>query len=184
LAKFVTLTEIAPHNGISFAQQGVLLPGHVSLDVNAHGIVDYDVFASIYNLGKMALLISWKDAKVADSRTPGKTDAVGTMRHRNIRIVRDYGRFDRHEAPQYYAVVKGQETKHPAPTHNAAATAKCDARTWRKPAQNEVQDTAETRPKPQRCTDGRRKGAKHVRTRLQSGRDCWYLRAKHLQGHR
>jgi hypothetical protein len=29
--------------------------------------------------------------------------------------VRDYGRFDRREAPQFYPDVKGGETKHPAP---------------------------------------------------------------------
>jgi hypothetical protein len=37
LAKFVTLTEIAPHNGISFAQQGVLLPGHQASRADAQG---------------------------------------------------------------------------------------------------------------------------------------------------
>jgi hypothetical protein len=31
--------------------------------------------------------------------------------------VRDYGRFDRREAPQFYPDVSGAETKHPAPAH-------------------------------------------------------------------
>jgi hypothetical protein len=31
--------------------------------------------------------------------------------------VRDYGRFDRREAPQFYPDVKGGETKHPKPKH-------------------------------------------------------------------
>jgi hypothetical protein len=34
-----------------------------------------------------------------------------------VRIVRDYGRFDRREAPQFYPDVKGVETKHPEPAH-------------------------------------------------------------------
>jgi len=34
--------------------------------------------------------------------------------------VRDYGRFDRREAPQFYPDVKGAETKHPEPAHKGA----------------------------------------------------------------
>jgi hypothetical protein len=44
-------------------------------------------------------------------------DGISKLRHRRIRVVRDYGRFDRREAPQFYADVKGAETKHPAPAH-------------------------------------------------------------------
>jgi hypothetical protein len=36
---------------------------------------------------------------------------VEKLRHRKIRIVRDYGRFDRREAPQYYAGVKDAPAK-------------------------------------------------------------------------
>jgi hypothetical protein len=31
--------------------------------------------------------------------------------------VRDYGRFDRREASQFYLDVNGAETKHPTPAH-------------------------------------------------------------------
>lgn len=38
------------------------------------------------------------------------------LRHRKVRVVRDYGCFDRREAPQFYEdVIKGRETKHPEP---------------------------------------------------------------------
>jgi hypothetical protein len=33
-------------------------------------------------------------------------------RVRRVRIVRDYGKYDRREAPQYYADAKGGETLH------------------------------------------------------------------------
>ena len=33
-------------------------------------------------------------------------------RLRRVRIVRDYGMFDRREAPQFYPDAKGAETKH------------------------------------------------------------------------
>jgi hypothetical protein len=80
-----------------------------------YGVVDYDVFASIYSPGKFAPLVSWKDAKSANPWTPIRTKEIQTLRHRKVRIVRDYGMFDRRESPQFYPDSKGQETKHPEP---------------------------------------------------------------------
>jgi hypothetical protein len=47
---------------------------------------------------------------------------AGTLRHRDrlrrkarvrrVRIVRDFGKYDRRDAPQYYANAKGGETLH------------------------------------------------------------------------
>ena len=39
-------------------------------------------------------------------------DGIETLRHRKVRVVRDYGRFDRREAPQFYEDVKGRTTLH------------------------------------------------------------------------
>ena len=75
------------------------------------------MYASIYNPGKLALLVSWKDAEAADAWLPRKIDGVEKLRHRKVRVVRDYGRFDRREAPQYYEDVKGRETLHAKPAH-------------------------------------------------------------------
>ena len=114
-AKIVTFTEITPSRGAAFAAQIDLLPNHLGLDVGGDAVVEHDVYASIYNPGKLALLVSWKDSKAADAWSPRKIDGMDELRHRKIRIVRDYGRFDRREAPQFYPDVKGAETKHPAP---------------------------------------------------------------------
>jgi heme-degrading monooxygenase HmoA len=111
-AKVVTLTEITPHKGTTFGSQVDLLPAHVGLDLSHGGIIEHDVWASIYNPGKLALLISWIDAKAADGWSPKKIDGMDKLRHRTIRVVRDYGRFDRREAPQYYPDIKGRETLH------------------------------------------------------------------------
>jgi hypothetical protein len=62
----------------------------------------------------MALLVAWKDAKSASTWKPKQPDGVDALRHRSVRVIRDYGRFDRREAPQYYPDVKGGETKHAA----------------------------------------------------------------------
>jgi heme-degrading monooxygenase HmoA len=110
--KFATFTEIIPSKGAAFTSHAERLLGHFGLDPKDGGIVDHGIYDSIYNPGKIALLIGWKDAQAASRWSPGKIDGVEGLRHRRIRVVRDYGRFDRREAPQYYADVKGRETLH------------------------------------------------------------------------
>jgi heme-degrading monooxygenase HmoA len=105
-AKFVTFTEITPEENTIFATQADLLPSHLGLDRHSGAIVEHDVFASIYNPGKIALLIGWKDVESAKLWSPGKIDGIQALRQRSIRIVREYGRFDRREAPQFYPDVK------------------------------------------------------------------------------
>ena len=119
-AKVVTFTEIVPLKGAAFASQSDLLAAHLGLDVNGGAVAEYDVWASIYNPGKMALLVGWKDAKAAEAWQPKRIDGVDKLRHRKVRVVRDYGRFDRREAPQFYPDVRGRETRHPEPAHRAA----------------------------------------------------------------
>ena len=94
-AKFMTLTEVPPESGMTTAA----LPDWLSLDRHRADLVDYDVFASIYNTGKLALLASWRDRPSAEKFSP--PTSVG-LRHRVVRVVRDYGMFDRRESPQYY----------------------------------------------------------------------------------
>ena len=115
LAKIVTLTEITPTKGAAFAAQSDLLPAHFGLDLKDSAVAGHDLFASIYNPGKLALLVGWKNLEAASAWSPNKMDGVEKLRHRRIRVVRDYGRFDRREAPQFYPDVKGRETKHPEP---------------------------------------------------------------------
>jgi heme-degrading monooxygenase HmoA len=116
-AKIVTFTEIAPIKGAAFANQADLLPAHLGLDLNNGAVARHDVWASIYNPGKMALLVGWKDPKAADTWQPKKVDSVGRFRHRKVRVVRDYGRFDRREAPQFYPDVTGRQIQYPEPAH-------------------------------------------------------------------
>jgi heme-degrading monooxygenase HmoA len=110
--KFVTFTEITPAKGAAFAAQTDLLPAHFGLDLKEGDLVDHDIFDSIYNPGKLALLIGWKDAQAASKWSPKAIAGVERLRHRRLRVVRDYGRFDRREAPQFYPDVKGRETLH------------------------------------------------------------------------
>jgi heme-degrading monooxygenase HmoA len=115
VAKVVTFTEIMPSKGAAFAARLDLLPAHLGLDLENGAIAGHDVYASIYNPGKLALLVSWQDTKAAEAWSPDKIDGIDKLRQRRVLVIRDYGRFDRREAPQFYPDVKGAETKHPKP---------------------------------------------------------------------
>jgi hypothetical protein len=63
----VTLTEVQPESGVSAA----VLSAWLSLDPHQAHLIDYSVFASIYNAGKFALLASWRDLSSAGYSPPG-----------------------------------------------------------------------------------------------------------------
>jgi heme-degrading monooxygenase HmoA len=104
-AKMVTITELTPGAGGQLAAP-TELAAHLGLKAGASGLVDHEVFESIYNRGKLLLLASWRDAEGAAAWTPGKPGAAQSFRHRRVRVIRDYGMFDRREAPQFYPEVK------------------------------------------------------------------------------
>jgi heme-degrading monooxygenase HmoA len=115
-AKVATLTEITPSGGVNLAA-GNALALALGLDPADPGVVEHDVFASIYNDGKLAVLVSWSDAAAASRWTPTPPSAASPLRHRVVRIVRDYGMFDRREAPQFYPDAPGRDTIHAQPGH-------------------------------------------------------------------
>jgi heme-degrading monooxygenase HmoA len=71
----------------------------------------WDIFHAILTPGDLVLLVTWKDAAAAqayeDSSAPNDK-----ARLRRVRIVRDYGKYDRREAPQYYPDAAGGEPLH------------------------------------------------------------------------
>jgi heme-degrading monooxygenase HmoA len=71
----------------------------------------WDIFEALLTPGDLILLVCWKNAAAAQAYedTSGSNDKA---RVRRVRIVRDYGKYDRREAPQYYADAKGGETLH------------------------------------------------------------------------
>ena len=78
---------------------------HFGLVADARGLVAWDVFDAVLAAGDFILLTSRRtgtDAQVFErvARPPG--DA----RLRRVRVVRDYGLFDRREGPQYYPAVE------------------------------------------------------------------------------
>jgi heme-degrading monooxygenase HmoA len=89
-ATVVTLTEVGPGHDHAAPR----LPM-----VDGPGLVDQEWFASLTTEGKRVLLASWADDRAAGRYKPG---AGGGVRHRQVRIIRDYGMRDRREAPQYF----------------------------------------------------------------------------------
>ena len=101
-AKAVTITELLPSEGASLASRPELLRPHLGLDPKTSGLLSHEVFESIYAPGKLALLASWTTARAAEGWRPETPSAARDLRHRQVRVIRDYGMFERREAPQYY----------------------------------------------------------------------------------
>jgi heme-degrading monooxygenase HmoA len=77
------------------------IASYLGLDPRAAGLVGWDVFDAVLTTGDLILLMSWKTKANAEALTnSGTVPPDGRLRH--IRVVRDYGMFDRREAPQYY----------------------------------------------------------------------------------
>jgi heme-degrading monooxygenase HmoA len=93
-AKVVTITEFMPKSDLTLAAA----PGAPESD----GLVDSEVFESIYHPGKLLRLSFWRDPASAEHWVPDTPPDAASSRHRRARIIRAYGMFDRREAPQYY----------------------------------------------------------------------------------
>jgi heme-degrading monooxygenase HmoA len=80
----------------------------LGLNPRAGGLLAWDVFDAVLTPGELVLLISWRD-KDAAKAFENERSMSECARLRHVRVVRDYGMFDRREAPQYYPDVKRAE---------------------------------------------------------------------------
>jgi len=69
----------------------------LGLRADAAGLVAWNLFDAILSPGDVMLMMTARDQAAAQAMSP-RDDA----RLRRVRILRDYGMFDRREAPQYY----------------------------------------------------------------------------------
>ena len=102
-AKLIALSEAALE-GLPPAPDASAVAARLGLPASeTHpGLVDWDAFEDINQPGKFILLTSWRDAQAAERWTD---QGNGDIRLRRVRVIRDYGMFDRAEAPQYYPPV-------------------------------------------------------------------------------
>jgi heme-degrading monooxygenase HmoA len=83
---------------IGAAKRVTLSEGPIeTLPTPGPGLIDQELFDSLYDPGKQLRLAAWRET------APAPPD--DRLRHRQIRIIRDYGMADRREAPQYYPPV-------------------------------------------------------------------------------
>jgi heme-degrading monooxygenase HmoA len=76
----------------------------LSCDPQAKGLVAWDVFNAVLTPGDVILLASWRDQAAAEA-FEGTVSLQDGARLRRVRVIRDYGMFDRREAPQYFPAV-------------------------------------------------------------------------------
>lgn len=81
----------------------------MGLDPRADGLIDWDVLESVLTPGDLILFIAWRDEASA-IRYEDALTVPDSARLRRVSVVRDYGMFDRREAPQYYPDAKGVAT--------------------------------------------------------------------------
>jgi heme-degrading monooxygenase HmoA len=76
----------------------------MGLDSTASGLIAWDVFDAVLTPGDLILLLTWRDHDAAES-FERSLSMPNAERLRRVRVVRDYGMYDRREAPQYYPEV-------------------------------------------------------------------------------
>jgi heme-degrading monooxygenase HmoA len=96
-AKFCTITEAPPGLPATVLQ---------ALQPDAAGLLDHELFESITSPGKLLMLGSWEDDLSASNWHPERYAGASEVRHRQVRVIRDYGMSDRREAPQFYPDVR------------------------------------------------------------------------------
>jgi hypothetical protein len=105
----VTLIDAKRSAKLSEAAPASETAAYLGLDRNALGLVGWDVYDAVLMPGDLILMMVWKTK--ADTEVFAKSVKLpegGRLRH--VRVVRDYGLFDRREAPQYYPAVERQRS--------------------------------------------------------------------------
>ena len=79
-------------------------------DAGAPDLVGWDVSEAVLTPGDLILLMSWRDHAAAEAYE-ARAKPPPAARLRRVRVVRDYGMFDRREAPQYYPEAVRQDER-------------------------------------------------------------------------
>jgi heme-degrading monooxygenase HmoA len=77
----------------------------LGLELWAEGLVAWDAFDALMTPGDAIVVATWRDMAAAEAFEREVKLPEG-VRLRHIRIIREYGMYDRREAPQYFAEMK------------------------------------------------------------------------------
>ncbi len=103
-SKAASIIELTPPQGQEVKNPPEQITAELGVD-SAGGLVGQELFKSIYTPGKLLLLVSWDGLDAALAWQPKGVGAFAHMRHRRVRVIRDYGMRDRGEAPQFFPAV-------------------------------------------------------------------------------
>ena len=107
-AKAITITELPASGGKPASSD---IASDLGLDKSkGTAPLDHELFESIYAPGKLLMLAGWRDASAAQTWQPPTTSG---LRHRRVRVIRDYGMFERREAAQYYPPIEPKSVRPP-----------------------------------------------------------------------
>lgn len=81
----------------------------LGFEAAASGVVAWDVFDALLTPGDVIVVATWRDQAGADA-FQHDMKLPDDVRARQIRIIREYGMFDRREAPQYFEPVAGERS--------------------------------------------------------------------------
>jgi heme-degrading monooxygenase HmoA len=77
----------------------------LGLELWPEGLVAWDAFDALLTPGDVIVVATWRDMAAAEAFAREARLPEG-VRLRHVRIIREYGMFDRREAPQYFAEAK------------------------------------------------------------------------------
>lgn len=103
--RFASLTEFAFGAAGTAEERSRAVTAWLESRRGGGGPAEFDVLESITTPGKVALLAAWTEAADALAWAPPLPAGAASGRHRAVRVVRDYGMFDRRETPQYHPPV-------------------------------------------------------------------------------
>jgi heme-degrading monooxygenase HmoA len=108
-----TVTLIDAHRSAAWVKESApeALAAWLGLDRGAPGLASWDVYDAVLTPGDIILMIAWRDLAAAEAFEETAALDEG-KRLRRVRVVRDYGMFDRREAPQFYPDANGAPTVH------------------------------------------------------------------------
>jgi heme-degrading monooxygenase HmoA len=110
-AKVVTLIDAKRPKEWASTTNPAQCSEFLGLDPYADGMVGWDVFDAVLTPGDLILMMSWRDQAAAEA-FEGIIRLQNYARLRRVRVIRDYGMYDRREAPQYYPDAKNGTTVH------------------------------------------------------------------------
>jgi heme-degrading monooxygenase HmoA len=97
---------------LSDAAAAMEIAAYLGLDRTASGLVAWDVYDAVLISGDLILMSVWKTKRDGERFAKSAKLPEGA-RLRCVRVVRDYGMFDRREAPQYYPAVERPRGRSP-----------------------------------------------------------------------